>query len=88
MNPRTLAYLVSVIVVLAASQGHAQQRRREITWVNPDIPKMAGLTHKVLESKLMVLEDTNHNLGKYYERAGDTMLEFLAEQLTGDKKGT
>lgn len=29
----------------------------------------------------VVLEDTDHNLGKYYERSGDTMIKFLAKQL-------
>ena len=29
----------------------------------------------------VTLEDTNHNLGKYYERSGETMIAFLAERL-------
>jgi endo-1,4-beta-xylanase len=35
-----------------------------------------GITHKVV-----TLDDTEHNLGKYYELSGDAMLEFLAERL-------
>jgi fermentation-respiration switch protein FrsA (DUF1100 family) len=35
--------------------------------------------------KVVTLADTNHNLGHYYERSGDTMLAFLAERLSGDK---
>jgi hypothetical protein len=35
-----------------------------------------GITHK-----RVTLPDTNHNLGKYYELAGDTMIDFLAERL-------
>ena len=31
----------------------AQRPRREVKWVNPDIPKMPGLTHQVLESKAL-----------------------------------
>ena len=37
-----------------------------------------------IRHKSVVLKDTNHNLGKYYDRAGDTMLTFLAERLRGD----
>lgn len=35
-----------------------------------------GISHT-----LVVLDDTNHNLGKYYERSADTMITFLAERL-------
>ena len=34
--------------------------------------------------KPVALKDTNHNLGKYYERAGDTMINFLAERLNAE----
>ncbi|QDT05537.1 Endo-1,4-beta-xylanase Z precursor [Rubripirellula lacrimiformis] len=36
-----------------------------------------GITHKTV-----TLKDTNHNLGKYYELAGDTMIAFLAERFS------
>ena len=42
-----------------------------------------GIPHKVV-----TLTDTNHNLGHYYERAGDTMLSFLAERLDSRKVAT
>ncbi len=41
-----------------------------------ELLKREGISHKTV-----VLKDTNHNLGKYYERAGDTMIKFLAERL-------
>ncbi|QDT10173.1 DUF4886 domain-containing protein [Planctomycetes bacterium K23_9] len=37
-----------------------------------------GINHKSV-----TLPDTNHNLGKYYELAGDTMIAFLSERLNG-----
>jgi enterochelin esterase-like enzyme len=43
--------LVALVIVLAASVAEAQQRGREVSWVNPDIPEMKGLVHKVLASK-------------------------------------
>lgn len=56
--------------------------------VNGDQDRPDGFTPlaKTLESlginhKSVTLPDTNHNLGKYYERAGDTMIAFLAEGL-------
>ena len=48
---------------------------------NAFMPLEHLLTSLEISHRLVVLEDTNHNLGKYYERAGDTMLKFLAEQL-------
>ena len=42
--------------------------------------KDLGMPHRAI-----VLDNTNHNLGKYYERAGDSMIEFLAQQLTRKK---
>ena len=32
--------------------------------------------------EIVILNDTNHNLGLYYERAGDRMVRFLGEQLS------
>ena len=53
MHSRTATILVVLLVSLVASDADAQQRRRKITWVNPDIPQMKGLVHKVLHSKSM-----------------------------------
>jgi len=58
MSLRSAILLVVVLVVPIASEADAQQRRREITWVNPDIPEMRGLTHKVLSS-----ESLGHDVG-------------------------
>lgn len=74
----TLACLVNDI---ATQQASAQQsprtqdtrRRREITWVNPDIPQMRGLTHKVLASKSL-----GHDVGYVVW----TPPEFDTSQLT------
>ena len=41
-----------------------------------ELLKENGISHNSV-----VLKDTNHNLGKYYERAGDTMIKFLAARL-------
>ncbi len=38
-----------------------------------------------IEHQVVTLQDTNHNLGKYYELAGDTMLEFLAARLSASE---
>lgn len=35
-----------------------------------------------LSHQIITLEDTNHNLGKYYELSGDAMIDFLAKRLT------
>lgn len=43
-----------------------------------DLLKENGISHRSI-----VLTDTKHNLGKYYERAGDTMIKFLASCLGG-----
>ena len=48
---------------------------------NAFMPLEHLLTSLEISHRLVVLEDTDHNLGKYYDRAGDTMLKFLAEQL-------
>lgn len=40
-----------LLVIGMTSLAMAQRPRREVQWVNPDIPKMPGLVHKVLESK-------------------------------------
>ncbi|MFK8114374.1 MAG: BNR-4 repeat-containing protein [Rubripirellula sp.] len=40
------------------------------------ILKAEGIPHKVV-----TLEDTKHNLGHYYERSADTLLEFLSDRL-------
>jgi len=51
---------------------------------HPDGYTPLAKTLKPLEiaHKTVTLQNTNHNLGKYYERAGATMLDFLAAQLT------
>lgn len=58
--------------------------------VNGDQDNPDGFTplRKVLEPlmiphKVVTLKDTKHNLGHYYERAGDRMLLFLAKRLRG-----
>ncbi len=51
MKSRLPSCLIVLFVVLIALPADSQQRRREISWVNPDIPEMRGLTHKVLASK-------------------------------------
>ena len=48
-----LAVFAALSWSLGSSELLAQQRRREISWVNPDVTKMPGLTHKVLASKTM-----------------------------------
>lgn len=35
--------------------------------------------------RTVTLEDTNHNLGRYYELSGNTLVSFLAAQLKGTK---
>lgn len=50
MNRMTLP-LALLIAVLASSNATAQQRRREIKWVNSEIANVKGLEHKVLASK-------------------------------------
>ena len=45
-------------------------------------PLQAVLQPLRIEHKIVTLDDTNHNLGKYYERSADTLLSFLAERLT------
>ena len=39
-----------------------------------------GIPHRAV-----VLEDTNHNLGKYYDRAGGTMIQFLEKRLVSSE---
>jgi len=34
-------------------------------------------------AEVVVLKETNHNLGLYYERGGKRMAEFLGRQLKG-----
>lgn len=51
MTSKSVSILLAAVVVLTVSYAHAQQRRREVSWVNPDIPQMKGLTHHVLDSK-------------------------------------
>jgi endo-1,4-beta-xylanase len=49
-------------------------------------PLQEALMELGIPHRAVVLEETEHNLGKYYERAGDTMLEFLAERLRGPQQ--
>ncbi len=51
LNSRKLSPAILVVASLLASQAHSQQRERNISWVNPDIAEMKGLTHHVLRSK-------------------------------------
>lgn len=57
MNPYSrrsiLVFATAISCLLIASDLSAQRRDREISWVNPDIPEMRGLTHKVLSSEKM-----------------------------------
>lgn len=45
--------LTFTLVLLAASDLLAQPRQREVKWVNPDIAKAPGLTHKILKSEAL-----------------------------------
>lgn len=49
MNSKRL-FPIFIVVVLTSVQAYSQQRDRKITWVNPGIPQMKGLTHKVHRS--------------------------------------
>ena len=53
LSRRYLFVLATGCLFLVPADAPAQQRRREISWVNPDIAEMRGLTHKVLSSKAM-----------------------------------
>lgn len=57
MTLRKLATLVLCLTLLSVVQtkpgASAQERRREVTWVNRDIPKVQGLIHKVLDSQTL-----------------------------------
>ncbi len=44
-------------------------------------PLQEILTSHSIPHRHIVLQDTKHNLGKYYELSADTLLEFLAHQL-------
>ncbi len=41
-----------------------------------EVLEQLGITHEII-----ILDETNHNLGKYYDRSGDRLLDFLAKQL-------
>ncbi len=45
-------------------------------------PLRSVLMSHGIQHQVVTLKDTNHNLGKYYELGGDTMLEFLAAKLS------
>lgn len=51
MTARSTIALTLLLALGMTSLAMAQRPRREVKWVNPDIPNMPGLTHKVLESK-------------------------------------
>lgn len=53
---------------------------------HPDafVPLAAQLKTLAIPQQTVVLEDTNHNLGLYYQRAGKTMTDFLGRQLKLD----
>ncbi|WDI41370.1 alpha/beta hydrolase [Bremerella sp. P1] len=51
MTARSISALALLLAIGMTSFAVAQRPRREVKWVNPDIPKMPGLVHKVLESK-------------------------------------
>ncbi|PQO25045.1 1,4-beta-xylanase [Blastopirellula marina] len=51
MTIRSLSLFALLLAFGMTSIATAQRPRREVTWVNPDIPNMPGLVHKVLESK-------------------------------------
>ncbi|MCA9129145.1 MAG: hypothetical protein KDB22_18785 [Planctomycetales bacterium] len=41
-----------------------------------------------IEHQVVTLENTQHNLGHYYERSGDKMLDFLADRFRADADNT
>ncbi|MGI9243269.1 MAG: alpha/beta hydrolase-fold protein, partial [Verrucomicrobiales bacterium] len=41
-----------------------------------------------IEHKVLTLKDTRHNLGHYYERAGEAMIRFIGEQLNQSEPET
>lgn len=51
MMVRSLSLFAMLLLLGVTSVSSAQRPRREVQWVNPDIPSMPGLTHEVLESK-------------------------------------
>ncbi|QDU76026.1 Endo-1,4-beta-xylanase/feruloyl esterase precursor [Bremerella volcania] len=51
MNARSTLALALFLAIGMTSMAMAQRPRREVQWVNPDIPTMPGLVHKVLDSK-------------------------------------
>ncbi|MEZ6043125.1 MAG: alpha/beta hydrolase-fold protein [Planctomycetaceae bacterium] len=53
MTPGILAAIVAISTISTAAFSPAQQRGREIKWVNADIADMKGLTHHVLNSQSM-----------------------------------
>lgn len=77
----------------AAKSGAAKLKSNKfaLLTINGDQDHAEGFTplNKVLKPlgiphQVVTLDDTKHNLGHYYERSADTMLEFLAERLRGD----
>ena len=51
-----LTIVMSIALAAPATESFAQRRRREVKWINADIPKMKGLRHKTLNSKAMKRE--------------------------------
>lgn len=51
MTARSISALALLLAIGMTSFAVGQRPRRDVKWVNPDIPKMPGLLHKVLESK-------------------------------------
>ena len=50
---KSLAALIAIAAMSTSTRTSAQQRNREIKWVNADISQMQGLSHHVLNSKSM-----------------------------------
>ncbi len=70
------AFAVAGALFSAPSVSNGQEQRRQrppVSWVNPDLPKGPGLTHRVLDSKAM-----GHEVGyvvwtpRDYDDSGDT----------------
>lgn len=55
---RTLQLLTLMIAAIGPTVGLAQDNRRKVSWVNPAIASVKGLTHKVLAS-----ESLGHDVG-------------------------
>ncbi|MCA9060276.1 MAG: hypothetical protein KDA85_17325, partial [Planctomycetaceae bacterium] len=77
--------------LLSLAKDHAEKLKRQqfaLITINgdQDRPQAFLLLQETfrdlgIRHETVILDDTDHNLGKYYERGGDLLIEFLAERL-------